>query len=129
MPAGSIQLINGNDDPIEHRNTTKKRFGELVREEARGFILENTASYDALIAQIYPTDAKKAGKDSQKWSTLRKKFNMACQATGVGMKFEIERFDDDGVLPGTEVLGPNTTRRKLAKYRFRLTDEKQGFEY
>ena len=63
------------------------------------------------------------------WSTLRRRFTAAFSSGGSGMTFEMERFDDQGVLPGTEVLGPNTTRRKLAKYRFRLTNEKQGFEY
>ena len=122
MPAGSIQLINENDDPIDHRNKTKKQYRKLVG-KARGFELENTASYKALTAQIYPKDVKKFA-----WSTRKKKFHRAC-TSGDGTKFEVERFDDQGVLPGTEVLGPTTTRRKLAKYRFRLTDEKQGFEY
>ena len=130
MPAGSIQLIDKNDDPIDHRNTTKKQYRKLVS-KARGIELKNSASQDAFLAQIYPTDASKAGKTGRgpKWTALRQRFNRACQVPGAEMKFEVERFDDDGVLPGFDVVGSRHPRRKLAKYRFRLTDGEQSFEY
>ena len=122
IPADSIQLIDIDDQPIDHRNTTEEEFQQLVR-GAHGYEMKDTTSFDAVIAHFRPKEAKRARRDKAKWRDLRSGFISTCKSD-----FEFERFDDDGVLSLSND-GPKSLRRANAKYRLRFIENDKRFEY
>lgn len=133
VPDFGLRLINKENEPFDLRTMMSEEDIMKLLEVIVGFQIREPSGWDNFIGHNWPEEAKKAdnmrGEKARNaaWRRLRdtakKSFNNKMGA----MPFEFERYDENGVLPGS--VGSHAMRRKEAGFRFKIKDpENQRFE-
>jgi hypothetical protein len=136
VPEFGLRLINKENEPFDLRIMSEQEI-RTIRELCKvivGFQIREPSEWDNFIRHIRSDEAKKAdnmpgGKKARNaaWRRLRDSVKKSFIGVGTKMRFECERYDEDGVLPDS--VGPTATRKKNAGIRFKIKDpENQRFE-
>jgi hypothetical protein len=133
VPEFGLRVINKKNEPFDLRFMSEKEIMKLL-EVIVGFQIREPSEWDNFIRHIRSDEAKKAdnmpgGKKARNkaWGELRGSVKSSFIVKNSRMRFECERYDEDGVLPDS--VGTTATRRKNAGFRFKIKDpENQRFE-
>ena len=134
VPEVGLRLVNKENETFDLRTMSEEDISELRKDNVIvGFQIRELLDYDNFIRHIRHDEATKAdnipGEKARKaaWKMLRKTAKKSFTGVNNTMRFEFERYDEDGVLPNS--VGSTATRRKEAGFRFKIRDpENQRFE-